>query len=463
MMLDEYAAQLLETGVVVIPMDPEVYATLRDGFEAYLATIPEHLPGMKEQIFEQHGPGILRRIAAGGFGALGVASAFHALVFRANRKHQQGLITPLLARVHAGSDAPLHLQVIPDRAAFRPKGDKCTAESVHRDLSSGLRHKDTCYGSWCNLNHTGDQHFSCMLGTAIEVDAGQTGYTAVIDRDIKREFKAHKTRVCCPPGHVILFRESLLHEVLGTPSQTDTYRIFTGFNVSSHLAMLYPQNLQRCGDQEQLQYKGGDFPRLVPRLWLVNWADRWKVFSQRFIRHPALIYNHTVQSSGVVHNDVCRVVAPSLATLGLKYPDYSAVDLAVLQPQPLQHRRGKCGRCPKPIDDDSTYVSFVSNSAYCDPCMEISIKQVASTIRTTVEGGPAVPGAGASKVHYEAWLAHQPWLTAEWLDKELKRRGFTPAKHERGVALEMGVHGAYKRLMVDDVWVGELVLELLLC
>ena len=52
-----------------------------------------------------------------------------------------------------------------------------------------------------------------MTGTAVEVVGGQTGYTAVVDRDTKREFKAKKQSVACLPGHIILFRESLLYGV----------------------------------------------------------------------------------------------------------------------------------------------------------------------------------------------------------------------------------------------------------
>lgn len=460
-MLEEQAATLLRDGVVVVPMDSAKHHSLRVGFLAYLHSVPEHLPGTMEMLFTRVGPPNERRPVAGTFGAFGVASAMHDPVFRENRAYQQALVAPVLARLHAASDLPLHLQVIPDRAVFRPSGDKCTGESVHRDLSAELRPGDCCYGSWCNLNEDGDQFFSCMLGTVVDVVSGQTGFTAVIDRDVKRDFKAHKTLVRCPPGHVILFRESILHEVQSTAAKTDVFRIFTGFNVSQHGAMLYPENIARCATQDQLRYKGGDLPRLVPRLWLVNWPDKWKVFSQQFIRHSALIYDHTVQSSGVVYKDVCRPVGPSLATLDLKYREYSDAELAVLQPQPLQHRRGKCGRCGKLNDDDNPYRSVVGNSNYCEPCVDISILKIRATIRVAVECGPAVPGAAATKEHYKAWLAQQPWLTKDWLDNELTRCGFRPAPHERGVALEMGMHGAYTRLMVDTVWVGELMFGLL--
>ena len=105
--------------------------------------------------------------------------------------------------------------------------------------------------------------------------------------------------------------------------------------------MLYPSNLVACSsDQGQLRYKGGEIARLVPRLWLVNWQQKWMAYSRRFVRSEHLLYDHQPAKAkkeglGLVYRQVCRPIAPSLAVLGNKYTQYTEEELDILRPHLL--------------------------------------------------------------------------------------------------------------------------------
>lgn len=201
----------------------------------------------------------------GGFGALAHPASFHVPVvrqlrMRAYQKFFKKIYTPLLER--HGHDLMVH--AVMDRVMIRPPGDEPTAESWHRDEAANIDADDLVFGGWINLDcETDSQHlqtFSCVPGE-ITVQTGG-GFAPVRDRQQIEDYKQRKQVVKIPPGHMLVFDETLVHEVVGGKKDWVTVRLFTGFVVGKGRRALVDKIL---GDPKwQKKNKNSCGPKKLP-------------------------------------------------------------------------------------------------------------------------------------------------------------------------------------------------------
>lgn len=207
------------------------------------------------------------KFVAGGFGGLANPSSFHHPTIRELRRlvHSKVLeadraSTALGNKSVFGFWDPSsehykrRLEQICDRLMFRRIGDSPMAESWHRDDALGVDPAnpatnypaDVIYGGWLNLDEEGqDQHFSCIPYSASAADRRGGGFDKIKStvyepteqgyqtvRVQMLEWMRHMHRIKVPPGHLLIFDEMTVHEVLATEKPHDSLRLFFGWRIS---------------------------------------------------------------------------------------------------------------------------------------------------------------------------------------------------------------------------------------
>ena len=315
------AEVLRKDGIVVF--DPAIdLQQEHSAFLDYLATMPEVLPE-----WSPSGDVFGRRVAGGAFGAFAHSSSFHVPFVRRLRTQLHTAFRPVAALLEPGRQ----LESLVDRLLYRPTGDAPAGEQVHRDHAKGLAPRDICFGGVLNLNLHESQYLSVQKGTHLwrSLANGQN-YTPE-SKEAVTEFKREREDVEIPPGCFAVMDETLRHEVRGKKCKVDLLRLFHGFRITDETGPLYPENDRGLASQGILQYKGGALPRMVPRLYAVNWLDKWRDYSARFV--PGMLHTHT-QGDGSQHPGMVKHYCPSLEFLGAMYPPYSDAEVAILRPAP---------------------------------------------------------------------------------------------------------------------------------
>jgi hypothetical protein len=196
----------------------------------------------------------------GSFGALSVPSSFHNPFVRSMRRlvHYEVLKSgkvPIDGR---------NFEQIADRLLVRRPGKKPTAEAWHRDEAMFAEEGDDVYGGWLNLDNE-VQRFSFVPNTAFDegVQNRNRGFAPLTELDhpyclwnsVSKEIQ---------PGHLLLFNERTIHEVLPSSLPQTTCRLFFGWRVTYSNHPLTPGLEQRLRDQEALPIKSGQHPHPNP-------------------------------------------------------------------------------------------------------------------------------------------------------------------------------------------------------
>jgi hypothetical protein len=320
-----------------------------------LEAIPEVKPGVT--------PFVL-----GGFGALGHASTFHMNTVRELRMLAYKVFYKNVFSVHF--DEKHQVEAIIDRLMVRPNYRKPTAEAWHRDEARGADPNDVIYGGWINLDNQ-DQHFSYLPNSTCSDHIDTRGFSLVTPEE-KAKAKSMKQVLCIPPGHVLFFNETMVHEVVSRYREHTSVRLFVGFRVSpveSGPLCLHDRMIQNPTREMVIQnqtqtllkkietgsiipLKSGQLPVMYPKLtWSnkviyneltkasrsqrkgddafqnVSLTDSMKEewLEQRRIRAPGSKEPHTLQYTA-------PMFCPSLDSRGYNTPTYSTKDIAILYP-----------------------------------------------------------------------------------------------------------------------------------
>ena len=322
--MEIYAKDLVKKGIVVLPVESEIITTTLKKFQMFLENIPEFKNDPRTT------PD--RKVCLGGFGAPGFSSSFHAEWIRdLDDKVATTILKPLASIIGNGRN----FELLIDRIKFRPSGSKPTGESWHRDLSS--KHtSDVIFGSIVNFNQEGIICFSCVLGTQLQhCNPKDDGYTAIKNKKKIAHYKSQKTKIPIPPGHIAVFYESLIHEVLSTPNPFDSYRKSIGFAITDRIEMLYPDNERRMMEQEPLLYKGGEEPRMYSRTHLRNWPDKIETFCTKL--NPGMLTTYTYKTGVKADRtiNIPKQPAPSLTELNKRYRDWTSQEIDRYRPHPI--------------------------------------------------------------------------------------------------------------------------------
>lgn len=354
------ADTLVRTGVVTIPIPGLETKAKRDAARAALDRAISRFPEYRRAyvrdgawvFHKQKKGGIVankNRLVLGGFSALGNPSSFHNPFVRRWRMLVHGHVKRLMQRVVLHEDFPMddrakitiRLEQVIDRLMVRPAGAAPSAEAWHRDSSPTAKAGDLLFGGWLNFDEA-DQGFSCVLpedGNAFKAPEAEelraVGFVPVADPALRKALSAHKTQVKVPPGHLLIFVDTVIHEIVAKARPYVMQRLFMGWRLT-HSKKPLDKDLHRClDDMAAMKLKSNQPVPMYAALHWTNHSSALEAFSVEAFKDECLVHTK-MKSTGKLVEHVPRFM-PSLADLDMDhvYPRYKAEERALLTPQPL--------------------------------------------------------------------------------------------------------------------------------
>ena len=302
----DYQAHLLREGWVVIPTslksDAEKLQQMRDAFDQHFRESPELLDPRPEDPTWKN--------ILGGFAALGNPSSFHHPFVRAMREMCEAAVLDHDALPLNGR----RLEQCFDRMMRRIPGESTDVESWHRDEALNTQPGDDIFGGWINLDNE-SQFFSCAPGTHNE--PGARDRNAGFARITSPEEKAHYQAIAgahgpveIPPGHIMIFYERLVHEVLKVTATRIMRRLFLGWRTTSAREPLFGQQQMDAWIQSQAppKIKSGQRPAIYPAAYY-NFPRNFQRLTDFSVSVfvPACLYPHAVRSGAQAGTNWTRV------------------------------------------------------------------------------------------------------------------------------------------------------------
>lgn len=315
---------LQRNGYTVIPTT-FFGAERRDDLLEEAAQFPEFVPGTEKFVM-------------GGFGALGNPSSFHNMSVRKYRqwahvKLVDTLFKPLVNTYDVPDD--WYLDHMFGRMTIRVPGEKPSRESWHRDEASVLvaGGDDKVFGGWINLDNV-DQFFSCVRGTHDPNTNKHRGFTKIskeAGRSIRERKLSHRVRI--RPGHMLIFYENMVHEVLPKSVKHKLVRLHLAFRLTRSVQVRPPDLFEKMKSQSAMMIKSGQMPPMYAKLHLVNWVDKLSAWSQQVDKR--CLVSHTFKTgkrAGSTHV-VCKRFMKSLEEDGFPlYPEYTEYEKRLHSP-----------------------------------------------------------------------------------------------------------------------------------
>lgn len=311
--LSDAARHLKREGFVVIPcIATEDVPRWRAGFREALASMPEFKEprAMLESATFRGKP---VPFVGGGFSALGNPSSFHNAFVRRARQRAHRCVMEAVFGSMLRRNPELQFEQVIDRMMFRRAGQSASAEAWHRDEAKFAQPGDSIFGGWINLD-TFNQKFSGVPRSHIEV-GNQNGGFATIPKSQHAHYRQMRKSVEIPPGHIFIFYERMVHEVVGKKLRVDQHRLFLGWRTTYQTAPL-TQNLENLLERQAVvPIKSGQIPPMYPKLYWTNWRDRILVpWSDAFVV-DALKKIRVLMKTGQQYNIVPQQIARGLVEL----------------------------------------------------------------------------------------------------------------------------------------------------
>lgn len=199
-----------------------------------------------------------RPLVLGGFAAYGNPSSFHNPFVKRLRKKcletvvSNGIFTRFLRDMNV-EQSGYKIEVLFDRILHRFKGQKPVSETAHRDITplSELHDGDYVFGGWLNLSNT-DQHFMCKPRSHLDTKDTKTaaesssGFNALSKESTQTEYMPFRKEFSVKPGHLILFPQHILHEVLSNKSNHEQHRLFIGWRLTKSNSLIFEQQKRQA-------------------------------------------------------------------------------------------------------------------------------------------------------------------------------------------------------------------------
>lgn len=263
--LNGYQA-LKRYGVTTVPVIPrkEIY-DIRKRFCQTLIGFPEYNRDPNDPTMDSAGNPLV--YVLGGFAALGNPGSFHNELVRELRMRARDAIIPLFQTlINRYADKNLRkntkFEVLFDRMMFRQVSQQPSAETWHRDVmpKEAIENNDEVFGGWINLDEH-DQYFSCIPGSHLGIRQRELkeGFATISKADINVIGK-HRYKFRVPPGHVIIFPQYILHEVVAQKSKYTMMRLFTGWRTTISNKTLHPNMEKHLEEQSIIPIPGGMKP-----------------------------------------------------------------------------------------------------------------------------------------------------------------------------------------------------------
>lgn len=224
-------------------------------------------------------------LVLGGFAAYGNPSSFHHTYVKKLRKQclQKVLLDGIFQRFlkkMKKEPSDYKVEVLFDRILHRFPGQAPVAETAHRDITphSELCDGDFVFGGWVNLSNT-DQYFVCKPGSHLDVRDTKTaagsshGFNNLSKESTKTDYIPFRKTWTIKPGHIIIFPQHILHEVLGKKSKYEQLRLFVGWRLTTSNRLLFEQ-------EKETVIRTLSVPRLpsgqIPPMYSSNHASIFK-------------------------------------------------------------------------------------------------------------------------------------------------------------------------------------------
>jgi len=312
--------QLKSQGYIVVPLIKEDDSErCRTDFMETCDDFPEFVKNRSFQNF---------KFVNGGFSAFANPASFHNPFVREMRIKA----FEKFSEIFEGCGRNAH--TLFDRMMLRPIGASATAEVWHRDLTPNLDKDDLMFGGWINFNET-SQYFSCVSGTHNDPKDEKTGFSKL---ENKAYYKSKKSLVDIKPGHMIIFYQNIVHEVLPSKAETPQMRLFTSFRITDSETPLFENNLGEIirdqgvpkipSAQDPAMYSKFNWVFPEQRMTIVEWS---KLLKDEVCSEYELKSNPGSGKLRVVHRFMHSLTHYGLA----KYSEYSPEDLAIFQPQKI--------------------------------------------------------------------------------------------------------------------------------
>ena len=253
----------------------------------------------------------------GGFGAAGLPSLFHHPMLRDLRLRIFQKMLPIFQEQFPGN----HIRMLMDRFSIRRKGTSLGGESWHRDIGG-----DRIFGGWINLDTDANQAFTCVFGSEINRDSDR-GFVKFSKEQMAR-LETQKTVVQIPPGHLIVFDQTIAHKITAVSRQPATsFRLYVGWQVSA-ITDFPPQLDPILAEHLRLQtappLPSGQRAPMYAKLHWTNWRPMLQDFAMTF--HIGYRCIKTVKSGSDAGQEV-NVVQDPMFGCHMNYPPYLELDL----------------------------------------------------------------------------------------------------------------------------------------
>lgn len=328
----DYQTHLVDKGWVVIPTllgaDRQKLARVKNAFDQHFLDSPElSNPQPKDPKYQN---------VLGGFAALGNPSSFHAKQIRMLREKCQAAVLDSDALPIEGR----RLEQCFDRVLRRIPGETIDAESWHRDEAKNALTGDDIFGGWINLDSE-PQYFSCAPGTHKDVGTNNNGFAKISDPEDKAHFRDVANAcgpVVIPSGHILIFYERLVHQVIRSKATHIMQRLFLGWRVTTAHEPLFGTKTTKMWIDTQMpaQIKSGQKTAVYPTAYY-NFTRHFPTLTafSKVAFVPQCLYQHTVKSgveAGTVWTRVDRYMK-GLVHYGLPlHAPYDRHEINVLMP-----------------------------------------------------------------------------------------------------------------------------------
>ena len=278
---------LYRTGVVTIPiLDAEELLIEQRGYSETMREFPEYQRHPDNPDLTPNGEQLI--YVLGKFAALGNPASFHSLWVRrlrlkAYQKVRDRILLPLMQSRFAHRFGTGFTEMLCDRLMHRLPGQAPEAESFHRDVipAEFIDENDEIFGGWINLDST-NQQFSAVRGSHLGVSLHQlrAGFARVPAEQIPL-VKPYATKrpgpfgpIVCPPGHMIMFPQYIVHQVMGIPAQHIMKRLFTGWRMCTTPNTLHPDKIPRLQAQAIMPLPSNQLPPMFSLHHGSAWMNR---------------------------------------------------------------------------------------------------------------------------------------------------------------------------------------------
>ena len=240
----------------------------------------------------------------GGFAAYGNPSSFHNDL----AKHLRAKALSTVAEngvfrrfLEARGEDPTEygVELLFDRMLHRHANQTPAAESAHRDVTPAnyLQKGDVVFGGWINLSER-PQYFTCKTGSHVAEDprsGSKDGFATLTKEEAALEYEPYKSVHEVSPGRMLIFCQTLLHEVSKT-KEAKQMRLFVGWRLTKSGKLLF-------GEEKARVVRDLDVPMLpsgqMPPMYSKNHASAFKnrPFSPRGLNNESTTLMEWIKNS----------------------------------------------------------------------------------------------------------------------------------------------------------------------